>query len=127
MKNEKNTYHPLQYISNVFMMLVLAWLTISAPIVNGAKMESAGTQDYLELADMPDNEDPGSGNYNPFGNNTEEKASNGSAGFTEEYLHHSDDLLHAANLSLQHFRALAAREYTAFHGELLCPPPNSLS
>lgn len=90
-------------------------------------MEMSSSLDHLELADMPEKEDPGSGGCNPFGNNTEEKAPNGSNGFGEEYLHHTDDLLHAANLSLQHFRALAAREYTAFHGELLCPPPNSLS
>jgi hypothetical protein len=113
-------YRPLQMLSAVFMMFALLWLSISAPLVNAAKQQLEPLSQY-ELVDLPDTDDQ---TCNPFGNNTEEKAPNGSAGFSEEYLHHADDLIHAANLSLQHFRALAAREYVAFHGELLCPPPN---
>lgn len=120
MKNEVISYRPLQVLSSIVMMFMLAWLTVSVPFVNAAKQ---GITCSFETVDSSNADDTGSG-CNPFGNNTEEKAPNGSNGLGEEYLHHSDDLLHAANLSLQHFRALAAREYTAFHGELLCPPPN---
>lgn len=106
------------------MMAALLWLTVSAPVVNAANKAVCESAAGVQSPDMADTEDSG---CNPFGNNTEEKAPNGSSGFNEEYLHNSDELSHAANLTLQHFRALAAREYVAFHGELLCPPPNQTS
>ena len=105
------------------MILALVWLTVSAPVVNAANQRINQDQSGVQTTDLADTEDSG---CNPFGNNTEEKSPT-SVGFNEEYLHHHEDALNAANLSLQHFRALAAREYVAFHGEMLCPPPNALS
>lgn len=127
MKKDQTLYRRLQCLSSLTMLLVLLWLTVSAPFVNAAQMGLDNLGGSLEMVDASEAEDPGSGNFNPFGNGTEEKAPNGSTGMGEEYLHHSEELLYAANLSLQHFRALAAREYTAFHGELLCPPPNTIA
>ncbi|MFN4312768.1 MAG: hypothetical protein ACK4E0_00650 [Chitinophagaceae bacterium] len=121
MKKRKSPYRVFQKVSSLLMIMALVWLTVSAPVVNAANQSLKKGDTAMQITDLADADDS---SCNPFGNNTEEKAPNGSSSFNEEYLHHSDELLHAANLALQHYRALAAREYVAFHGELLCPPPN---
>ena len=63
---------------------------------------------------------------NPFGNgNTTEEKAPGNNSFSEEYLHdhHKEDGLLAA--ARQYRSCENARDYIAFHGELLVPPPNA--
>lgn len=107
----------------MFMILTLLWLTVSMPIVYAAQQLSQVETGLIhdQPADMStgDEDNP----CNPFGNNTEEKAPSGS--ITEEY--HTDDhsdLFHMAELISAHKRCHAPAEYVAFHGEMLCPPPN---
>lgn len=62
-------------------------------------------------------------NGNPFANTTEEKAESGS-GTLSEYLHNIHELVHPVGLIHKHNGTHDADVYVAYHGELLCPPPN---
>ncbi len=105
------------------MMAALLWLTISLPFVYAGQQEIA-KQQQSENSSFPltGNEEESA---NPFGNgnSTEEKAP-GNNSFSEEYLHdhHKEDGLFA--LAKQYRSCENARDYIAFHGELLVPPPN---
>lgn len=108
----------LKILSAVFLVLVLAWLTVSLPFVYEAR---SGICKITNGAIT--------GSDNPFAGATEEKApSNTLVSVVEEYLHHDDHdlsiyLLETSNTQL-HAQESA---YIAFHGELLVPPPNFLS
>ena len=105
------------------MILTLLWLTVSMPVVYGAQI--LAKKDKIAAShtinDIPTTEED---NCNPFGNNAEEKAPAGS--FSEEYHSTSDhqELFHLVELLAAHHRYQAFDEYVAFHGEMLCPPPN---
>lgn len=104
------------------MILALVWLTISTPFVCAfkqemaklAKMEAGHTGIMLE-------ED----NSNPLGNNTEEKTTSSPTSFTEEYLHHTESTHFFLSQSAKFYKCTNADTYTAFHGEMLVPPPNA--
>ncbi len=101
------------------MIVMLLWLTISAPFVFAAQQELAQTEKASSA--VPDNEEESS---DPFGNNTEEKAPSGTS-FSEEYLHdHSLHEYFSLN-TLTHYGCGNTGTYIAFHGELLVPPPNA--
>lgn len=123
MRKNHKTYSILQKASTVFMMLALLWLTISLPFVLSGQQEIA-KQQHTENAGTPltGNEEESA---NPFGNgnSTEEKAP-GNSSFSEEYLHdhHKEDGLLAAGR--QYRSCEDARNYIAYHGEMLVPPPN---
>jgi len=106
------------------MIVTLLWMTVSAPFVVAASQIMAQER-QVHWNDLSDADDQ---SCNPFGNNTEEKASTSAAtSFSEEYLHHTDEQFHAAELASQHSRCQAVKEYVAFHGEMLCPPPNTIA
>lgn len=103
------------------MMLALLWLTISLPFVLAGQQEIAKQQHTENTASpLTGNEEESA---NPFGNSTEEKAP-GNSSFSEEYLHdhHKEDSFLAA--ARQYRSCEDARNYIAYHGELLVPPPN---
>ena len=121
MKSRRITYSIIQKASTIFMMAALLWLTISLPFVYAGQQEIAKQQ-------QSENNFPLSGNdeesANPFGNgNTTEEKAPGNNSFSEEYLHdhHKEDGLLAA--ARQYRSCENARDYIAFHGELLVPPP----
>lgn len=105
------------------MIVTLLWMTVSAPFVVAASHMIAQER-QMHWGDLSDNDEQ---SCNPFGNNTEEKASSTSTSFSEEYLHHTDEQFHAAELASQHSRCQTVKEYVAFHGEMLCPPPNTIA
>src|SRR5687767_3552311 len=76
------------YFSSIFMMLALAWLTVSLPFVYEAQQvrDNQKTESHQNL---PDTEE----DANPFANTTEEKTPNSVNTPSEEYLHdsHSSD------------------------------------
>jgi hypothetical protein len=121
MKRSRKTYSTIQKASTIFMMAALLWLTISLPFVY------AGQQEIAQQQQTENSGSPFTGNEeesaNPFGNSTEEKAP-GTNSFSEEYLHdhHKEDGLLA--VAKQYRSCENARNYIAFHGELLVPPPN---
>lgn len=123
MNRSKKTYNVLHRVSSVFMMLTLLWLTISTPFVVSFQDEMA-RQGITANDSSPvssDEEDTS----NPFGNNTEEKpASNASISLSEEYLHDSHKAEYLFAVTSTYHKCENADTYTAFHGELLVPPPN---
>jgi hypothetical protein len=118
----KIKYTISQQCSCVSMILMLLWLTISAPFIipDQQKKMDGSKAGITAQAELPaDSEDA---DTNPFANTTEEKPESGASSLSE-YLHHLDELvLHSTALTTSynwHSSAL----YIAFHGELLSPPP----
>ncbi len=139
-----------QSILSIALMLLLAWMTVCTPVVFAAQRKAEAAQnefaaaaakakqarlakaDHQATHQHKSGTDQGKDNddqsCNPFGNNTEEKApSSGINSFSEEYIHHTDDIFHAVELFLSHTTFHSATEYISFHGELLCPPPNPMA
>ena len=123
MKRTNKPYKLFHKLSSVFMIMTLIWLTISTPFVvsfqeDMAKKGSITTND----SSLPVDEEDSS---NPFGNNTEEKpASSNSLSLSEEYLHDSHKAEYLFAIISTYHKCENADTYTAFHGELLVPPPN---
>ena len=126
----KRIHTKTQAFASIFMMVALLWLTVSVPFVYAGQQKIAAEKEVCKIAkqqQQQQDEDGDQSSCNPFGNNTEEKASSGINTLSEEYLHHSEDLFHAVELFLSHHHVHSVDEYLAYHGELLCPPPNVLS
>jgi hypothetical protein len=128
MKKSNATYQLRHYITSITMLVMLLWLTVSSPFVVAAQMK-VQQQSALSASANTSQDDDGDDEHSctPIGSNTtEEKTSNGFNSLSEEYLHMDNELFHLAELSLTHTRYHSVAEYVAFHGELLCPPPNRL-
>lgn len=110
------TYGAFEWLSAMFMVASLVWLTISAPIVFNAQQHAAAQQ-----ASLPDETEWPEDDF-PLSNSTEEK-SPGNPGVQEEYLHDEEDNLLLCARSLKHARKNPPAVYFAYHGELLSPPP----
>ena len=119
MKRNKEIYGPGIKITAICMVLALLWLTVSLPFVNAAQQAQ---KDYSSVIPFEE-ELPGAEESNPFGNTTEEKAESGTNGLSE-YLHHIHELTHPAGSLHKHNCSHDFSVYVAFHGEMLCPPPN---
>jgi hypothetical protein len=118
MKHRKRIYKIESIVAAVFMIVALLWLTISTPFVYAAEQQ----QKAISLSIPLEEEVPGSEDSNPFSNTTEEKAESGSG--LSEYLHHIHELIHPAASLHKHNCSHDFDVYVAYHGELLCPPPN---
>lgn len=130
MKKGTATYQLRHRLTSIIMLVMLLWLTVSAPFVFAAQMkaEAYATQLSTTTSSQDDDDCDDEQSCTPIGSNTtEEKTPNSINSISEEYLHTDNDLFHLAELSLNHTRYHTASEYVAFHGELLCPPPNCLS
>lgn len=118
----KHTYSGLQQGAAVVMILMLCWLTVSAPFVFACQQQlqksESGKYTAMQTADAEEET-----TTNPYGNNTEEKVP-GNGGIAEEYLHETADAALELLRSGSYRIHLDARDYIAFHGELLVPPPN---
>ena len=120
MKTKPTQYSLTSIISALCMIAALLWLTVSLPFVYSHQQKLAGqlmsVNSELPVSN-PEEE------ANPFGNTSEEKAPNSSNSFTEEYMHHHDDLFLLVLLNSTNKKCKSETDYTAFHGELLSPPP----
>jgi|SRR5688572_13532895 hypothetical protein len=119
MNRSRNTYNAFQIVSSVFMILALLWLTMSAPFVNAGQQLQAKYNTADTGSPLAGTEEEAA---NPFGNTTEEKAPGTS--FSEEFLHDHHKAEHFLSITAQYHKAENTDLYTAFHGELLVPPPN---
>jgi hypothetical protein len=123
MATGRKTYNIFQLSSAVLMILLLMWLTVSAPFVYASQQELAkNSKSCPGQTPMAGSEEE---NANPFGNSNEEKAPKNINSISEEYLHdhHNTDYLFL--VTLQYRKIENAGTYIAFHGELLVPPPNA--
>jgi hypothetical protein len=105
------------YLSSIFMMLTLAWLTVSLPFVNAAQ-QATEQQTSTDMQDAAEDDD------NPFANTSEEKTPNNFNSISEEYLHDSHSFDQYVTVPSVEYRLEHVPIYIAFHGELISPPPD---
>jgi hypothetical protein len=105
------------------MLLTLFWLTLSIPFVYKAQQQIA-KEKIAASQDQSANEEESAGN--PLTNTNEEKSGNSFNTLSEEYLHHhcSEELNYSKEIT-NHLHHAQESTYIAFHGEMLCPPPNA--
>lgn len=122
MNKKKQTYNFLHKSSAVFMILALFWLTISMAFLPVPK-ESIVKEDKIENTTVSDtgNEEESSTNNS----NTEEKVPTGNS-FSEEYLHTTHHTHYFFYTIYTFYKCENSDTYTAFHSELLVPPPNHI-
>src|SRR5690349_3553411 len=89
MTRTRKTYSLRHLASAVFMMTALLWLTISVAFVYAARQHLSRQEQVNNAKDCASAQQDDS---NPYGNTTEEKASGNNGTFSEEYLHHHDDV-----------------------------------
>jgi hypothetical protein len=122
MRKNRKPYTIFQKANSIFLMLTLLWLTVSTPFVIASQQELAKQQkaSSIELPVNDSDDEPDSGSNN----NIEEKVPPGS-NLSEEFLHEHHTIHHFfSEISLYH-KLENSDTYTAFHGELLVPPPNA--
>jgi hypothetical protein len=110
----------VRWASGIFMMLMLVWLTVSAPFVTSFQIQMAEQEKEKTSTACTDKD---AADCNPFANTTEEKTESGSLSFSEEYLHDHHEIIHTLDDLLKHDNCGHSALYIAFHGELLTPPP----
>ncbi len=106
-----------RFATSIFLMLMLAWLTVSIPFVYAA--QDIHHAKMIANGDMADETAD-----NPFANTTEEKTSGNSTSFSEEYLHDTHAGEHFQTESDAEYKIEHVATYIAFYGELLSPPPD---
>ena len=125
MKAEKK-YTISQKLSCVSIILMLLWLTVSAPFIIPDQQRKAETSKagINVQADIPadSNEDS---DTNPFANTTEEKPESAGSNTLSEYLHYTDELFCQSTAITTSYNSHSSALYIAFHGELLSPPPEA--
>lgn len=112
MNNKNQHISFLKFATAIFLMAALSWLTVSIPFVYQAKQQTI--KNASGKAD------------NPFAGTTEEKTpSNPTVNINEEFLHnHHHDFSHIPfQITVAYIHAHESI-YTAYHGEILCPPPD---
>lgn len=122
MKKGRHIYTLFHKCTAVFLILALLWLTVSTPFVMSAQ-EKAKTAKSSHTS-IPDNGNEEGTSKTP-GNATEEKVPNSGNQFSEEYIHGHDLSHHFFYVVSSYHKCENADTYTAFHGELLVPPPNA--
>lgn len=110
------------WLSSIFMMLALAWLTVCLPVVYGAQQEN--TYITTENQSAPDAEDDDTSN--PLTNTTEEKTPS-NVNLSEEYLHDAHATEQYIAVPSTEYKLEHVPIYIAFHGELISPPPDAQS
>ena len=103
------------------MMLALLWLTVSTPFTYASHQNLVKQGKIVKLSPEAGNEDDAT---NPFGNNTE-KGPSDSSPFSEEYIHPANKIDYFFAQEAQFYSCENTEIYTAFHGEIIVPPPNA--
>lgn len=124
MKKSSKSYTIFQKATSIFLMLTLLWLTISTPFVIASQQELAKQQKVLTVDPPSTDCDDEAGDDSGSNNNIEEKVPV-TNNLSEEFLHeHHTTQFFFTIISLYH-KLENSGTYTAFHGELLVPPPNA--
>ena len=128
MKKNRKPYTIFQKASAIFLMLTLLWLTVSTPFIISSQEELSKKQYGVSNTNTADtgcpqddcNDDTSDGSAS---NNIEEKVPT-TNNLTEELLHEYHSIQHFISQRSQYHKLENSDTYTAFHGELLVPPPN---
>ena len=121
MKSGQKTINIYFFISCIFMMLTLTWLTVSLPFVNAAQQ----TIDLNKSADTSTANNDEEGNNGLPNNTTEEKTSGSANSIAEEYLHDTHSSEQYLTVPSIEYKVEHVSTYIAFHGELISPPPDA--
>lgn len=121
MKKRQTKIKITRFVSCIFLMLALAWLTVSLPVVYYAQQSSELSNPFNSDGSSKNNEDKSD---NPFANTTEEKTSDSSSSLTEEYLHEAHASEHYITILSVEYKMEHYPTYIAFYGELVSPPPD---
>jgi hypothetical protein len=116
MRERQIKYSPRHIVSSIFMILALAWLTISTPFVY-ASYKDATAATEKQQCEQPADED-----CNPFSNTTEEKSHSG-LNTLSEYLHDAYHTDHQYSIIDKIHNGHTYDLYFAYHPDLLSPPP----
>jgi hypothetical protein len=103
----------------MIMMLALLWLSVSMPFIYASQKAA---QEKNTNAAVADEEDSAGNNTNT----TEEKTCS-NLNTVNEYLHEPLHLFDNSIVVPGHNACHTTAAYTAFHGELLSPPPEFFS
>ena len=118
----KRKYTIGDQVSCVSMILMLLWLTVSAPFIIPDQQQD-NLSGNIAQTDMPADSSEDS-DTNPFSNTTEEKPESGGSTLSE-YLHHIHELFPYSTALTTSYNWHSSDLYIAFHGELLSPPPEA--
>lgn len=114
MQKKQVTYSQVrQCFYSLLMMALLLWLTVSTPYVYKAQQEVAAAQGIVD-----------DDTSNPLSNTNEERVENG-ASTISEYLHEPHHYVLPYSLVASLYKCHPDDLYSAFHPELLSPPPES--
>ncbi|MCG2613897.1 hypothetical protein LZZ85_06375 [Terrimonas sp. NA20] len=97
---------------SILMIMMLLWLTISAPFVGASMQLKAKTEKK-------------GNSTSPLAGSEEEKVSSSPSSTANEYLHENEELQHASTTIVTSYRTHHITAYIAFHGELVSPPPKA--
>lgn len=109
--------HIARWVSCIFLMSALAWLTVSLPVVYQAQQTA---QEKKAAQAQSEEEETG----NPLSNTNEEKTPGGTGNFNEEYLHDSHCAEHFITEISYQYHIEHYATYIAFYGDLETPPPD---
>lgn len=120
--NHRRKYRILTITNSLVLMFSLIAILIGGPYAMAKQL--ADTFSHQKSAALPFSHTDEEA-QNPLNNTNEEKAS-GSNNLVEEYLHESNESHAVQTRLLFKFGNQDTRLYSAFHGELLVPPPNAV-
>ncbi|MFT3681515.1 MAG: hypothetical protein QM791_14690 [Ferruginibacter sp.] len=123
MKKKRLAYNLFQKITAVFLILTLAWLTVSTGFICASQKEIAKHQGKAASSDIPGT-DGQEEESKPLPGSAEEKNPAPGSSLSEEFLHETHVNEHFFSIVQQHYTHENADAYIAFHGELHAPPPN---
>jgi hypothetical protein len=105
----------------IFLMLTLAFLTVSLPFVYSAR-QMVDVNSALNSSFPIEENDCESDN--PFAGTTEEKTSTNLVSVSEEYLHETHSAEEYLAALCKEYKIEHVATYIAFYGDLICPPPD---
>jgi hypothetical protein len=107
------------FITAIFLMLALAFLTISLPFVYGAR-QMISVENTLNFPAQENDCD----DNNPLTGATEEKTGSNMGSVNEEYLHETHSAEEYLAALCKEYKIEHHATYIAFYGDLICPPPD---
>ena len=116
MNKRQQPYHPKQFASSLFMLLLLSWLTVCLPFVNENQQAARNT---LEQAT---GETPVADSNNLFAGTNEEKSESGLS-LLSEYLSAPYYPEPAIVSHASYRKRCSSTLYLAYHPDLIIPPP----
>jgi hypothetical protein len=120
MQRQPYTYNLFKKAATVFLIAMLAWLTVSTPFIMSMQ-QNCSTEDISASWPCSDTDEDCT---DCSGNGAEEKAPNGS-NLSEEFLHEHHYPYNCIVINARNHRQENMDVYIAFHGELHAPPPNA--